>query len=102
MCEQKKPQAPSFADSPPMPRKTHPRVAQATSKDDAIRAGKRERWNWQKHEVIELKSRVKSLDSQPLFLWAWDDVCIAHTKRRVLSIENAETDDPQKIKVRSY
>eukprot|EP00960_Hanusia_phi_P045163 757066-Hanusia_phi.AAC.2 len=97
---QKNSQMSSSADSPSVTRKGHSKAGQAaTSKDDAIRAGKREKWSWQKHEVIELKSRVKSLDTQPLFLWAWDDVCVAHTKRRVLSIENAETDDPQKIKV---
>jgi hypothetical protein len=58
-----------------------------------IRAGKRETWKWEAHEIYELKRRLQqhatdSSNSNKVILWAFDDSCLAHTKRRVLSISS--------------
>jgi tRNA A37 threonylcarbamoyladenosine biosynthesis protein TsaE len=58
------------------------------------RAGKREAWPWQLHEFTDLHRRVRNsavADGRAVFLWAWDDVCLAHTKRRAVSIEEPST-----------
>ncbi len=60
-----------------------------------IRAGKRETWKWEAHEIYELKRRLHqhstdSLTNNRVILWAFDDSCLAHTKRRVLSISAAD------------
>jgi hypothetical protein len=67
------------------------------NRDAAIRAGKREVWAWQLHEITDLQRRINESTAQELtprarravFLWAWDDVCLAHTKRRAISIDEA-------------
>lgn len=65
------------------------RAAGGGNRDAALRAGKREAWPWQPHEVTDLHRRVgnSDADGRPVFLWAWDDVCLAHTKRRAVSME---------------
>lgn len=52
------------------------------------RAGKREQWRWEAHEAVDLGRRLdqSKVDNKPVFLWAFDDICLAHTKRRVLSL----------------
>ena len=72
---------------------TPQRGAGGGNRDAAIRAGKREAWPWQPHEVSDLMRRVgnASGDGRPVFLWAWDDVCLAHTKRRAVSMEEVVT-----------
>ena len=58
------------------------------------RAGKREAWQWQMHEFTDLNRRVRDsavADGRAVFLWAWDDVCLAHTKRRAVSIQEPAT-----------
>ena len=62
------------------------------------RAGKREAWPWQPHEVTDLQRRVRNsagADGRAIFLWAWDDVCLAHTKRRAVCMEEPTSPSPQ-------
>jgi len=68
---------------------TPQRGAGGGNRDAALRAGKREVWPWQPHEVTDLQRRVgaSAADGRPVFLWAWDDVCLAHTKRRAVCME---------------
>ena len=63
--------------------------------DALIRAGKREFWKWEVHEVFELRRRLCDTKSNSqacgqVFLWAFDDLCMSHTKRRVLDISALE------------
>jgi hypothetical protein len=82
-----------MADTPRTPRGrggqgTPGRATGGGNRDAAIRAGKRETWAWQPHEVTDLQRRVRNADGRAVFLWAWDDVCLAHTKRRAVAMED--------------
>ena len=47
-------------------------------------------WQWQAHEVAALQENVRAAiagDGRPIFLWAWDNVCLAHTKRRAIAVD---------------
>ena len=62
--------------------------AAPSNKDALIRAGKRERWNWEMHEVHELRRKLQAQAGagdgaiSKVLLWAFDDGAMAHTKRR--------------------
>ncbi|KAJ1494150.1 hypothetical protein T484DRAFT_1766726 [Baffinella frigidus] len=61
-------------------------IASQQNKDAAIRAGKREQWTWMQHEAIELVRAFEKAGAASL--WAWDDLSVSHTKRRVSAIDN--------------
>lgn len=64
-----------------------------------IRAGKRETWKWEPHEIYELRRRLQQqladTSNSKVILWAFDDSCLAHTKRRVISIGDVPEGTPE-------
>jgi hypothetical protein len=71
------------------------------NKEAAIRSGKREKWRWETHEGLELQLRLsqQQADGKAVFLWLFDDICLAHTKRRVLNMEGTLSDGPDSVQV---
>jgi hypothetical protein len=67
--------------------------------DAMIRAGKRETWKWEPHEIFELRRRLQQqladASNTKVILWAFDDSCLAHTKRRVISISDVPEGTPE-------
>jgi hypothetical protein len=95
--------ASALMDSSPVTPRSGGQAGLPANKEAAIRSGKREKWRWETHEGLEIQLRLsqQQADGKAVFLWLFDDICLAHTKRRVLKMEGTLADGPDQVQVTS-